>query len=127
MVIKSLTGAKSFPPGFAPSFARKGGYLLVASSPDAIKGFTARTPPAAAESVIARFSATATRNYLKAHRPKLAKFLAETGAGNEKELNTQFDQIVLALEPLDRVEVVTRGDEGGIRVALRVKFIKPLK
>lgn len=127
VVIKSLTGAKAFPPGFAPSFALKGGYLLVAGSPGAIREFAPRTRLNSAESVTARVSATAVRAYLQTHRAKLAKFLADSGAGAEKDLLAQFDHITLALEPFDRVEVVSRGDENGMRVALRVKLAKPLK
>jgi hypothetical protein len=43
------------------------------------------------------------------------------------EILTQFDQIAMVLEPLDRVEIVTRGDDNGLKASLRVIFTKPLK
>src|SRR5204863_337463 len=112
-----------------PSFALKGGYLIVATSPDAIKSFKA---PAGGqqpgdEATLIRFSASATRAYLTNHRAKLAKFLADSGAGDEKALLSQFDQFASVLEQLERIELVTRGDAETVRVALRVQFVKPLK
>jgi hypothetical protein len=127
-VITSLVNDKGFPPGFRPSYAFKSGYLLVATSPDAIKRF--QEPKAAspgAEAMFARFSGAATREYLQMHREKLAKFLAAAGHGEEKELLKQFEQIATVLELIDRVELLTRGDETGLRLAVRVKLAKPLK
>ena len=129
VLIRSLANAKRFPPGVRPSFALKGGYLIVASSPEAIKAFKA--PAGGAKpgegAPLIRFSASATRAYLTTHRTKLAKFLAESGAGDEKELLAQFDQFVTVLEPLERIELVASGDAETVRVALRVQFVKPLK
>lgn len=128
VVIKSLVNDKVFPPGVQPSFGMKGGYLLIASTPDAIKNFAPRPGAgAAAEATVARFSGTATRAYFQANREKLAKYLSDAGAGNEQELLAQFDQIARVLEPLDRVEIVTRGDDTGMKVALRVTLAKALK
>jgi hypothetical protein len=129
VVIRSLVNDKAFPPGFRPSFALKGGYLLVATSPEAIKSFTppARTPGSGGEVPVIRFSGTATRAYLLANRTKLAKFLSQTGNGDEVELLQQIDQIAAVLEPIDRVELSTRGDADGLRLAVRVRFVKPLK
>ena len=129
VVIRSLVNDKAFPPGFRPSFAMKGGYLLLASSPDAIAAFqppTGKSEPGA-EVPLARFSASVTRVYLQAHRIQVAKLLADAGQADEKDLLKQLDQIIAVLEPLDRVEVVTRGDADGMRLAVRVQFVKPLK
>jgi hypothetical protein len=129
VVVKSLVNDKAFPPGFRPSFALKGGFLLVSSSPDGVTRFRPPSgdPKPGGEATIARFSAIATRAYLQTHGEGLAKVLAGLGAGEEKELHGQFDQFGAVLELLDRVEVLTRGDESGMRLAVRVKFAKPLK
>ena len=45
--IKYLANDKAYPPGLQPAFALKGGYLVLASSPEAIRRFTpptGRTP-----------------------------------------------------------------------------------
>lgn len=128
-VITSLVNDTGFPPGFRPAFALKGGYLVLATSTDAIKAFRppVSKPAVPGEAVLARFSATATRDYLQTHGGKLAAFLAGFGAGDEKELRGLFDQFGVVLEPLDRVELVARGDATGLRLSLRAKFVKSLK
>jgi hypothetical protein len=129
VVIRSLVNNKAFPAGFRPSFALKNGYLLLATSPDAIKAFRAPATPATpgGEVPLARFSGTAARAYLLAHREPLAKFLSGAGAGPEQEVLTNLDQFAAVLELFDRVELLARGDATTYRVILRVSFAKPLK
>lgn len=129
VTITSLVNDKGFPPGVRPSFAMKGGYLVVAGDPDAIRRFRPPTtdPKPGGEVVLARFNGPATRHYLEKNGPRLAGFLGGLGAGDEKQLADLTRQLVVALEPLDRVEVVTRGDEASLRVAVRVKLVKPLR
>ncbi|MBP3960141.1 hypothetical protein J8F10_33360 [Gemmata sp. G18] len=127
-VIKSLA-SDGFPAGVRPCFALKSGYLLVSSSPDAIKSF--RAPANDAKSggdvPLARFNAVSARDYLTAHAPQLAKLLAEAGAGDEMALTAQLGVLAAVLEPIDKVELLTRGDANGLKVMLRVKTAKPLK
>lgn len=129
VIITSLVNDKVFPPGFRPSFAYKAGYLVVATSPGAVRRFTAPKSGSGAgeESLLARFSGAGTRAYLQAHREPLAKFLSATGHGNETELLKQIDQAATVLGLLDRAEVVTHGDADGMRIALRAKLAKGLK
>ncbi|HXD87703.1 MAG TPA: hypothetical protein VN641_14500, partial [Urbifossiella sp.] len=127
-VITSLVNDKKFPAGFRPSYAFKGGFLLVASSPDAIKRFRKpKEAPSGSEALLARFSGSATRAYLQAHREPLARFLSSAGNGSEKDLLRQFDQAATVLELVDRVEVFSRGDDSGLRLAARFTFAKPLR
>jgi hypothetical protein len=128
-VITSLVNEKGFPPGVRPAYAFKGGFLLAATSPDAIQRFQEpkANPAARPEATLARFSAVSTRNYLRAHRDQLTKFLASSGHGDEKDLLQQFQQAASVLELVDRIELVTRGDETGMRLAAKIIFAKPLK
>ena len=127
-VIKSLSG-DAFPVGVRPCFALKGGYLVVSTSPEAIKAFKAPTgdPKPGGEVPLARFSASAARDYLTAHGPALAKVLSTAGAGDAKELGQQLDVLALVLEPVEKVELLARGDASGLKLMLRVKTVKPLK
>jgi hypothetical protein len=128
IVITSLVNDKKFPAGFRPSYAFKGGFLLVASSPEAIKRFRKpKESPSGSEALFARFSGSATRAYLQAHREPLARFLSAAGNGSEKDLLRQFDQAAAVLELVDRVEVFSRGDDSGLRLAARFTFAKPLR
>jgi hypothetical protein len=126
-VIKVLSG-DGLPPGLRPCFALKDGYLLLSTSPDAIRAF--RAPPDApkpGDALLARFSGSAARTYLGAHGGRVAKLLSAAGAGGEKELAGQLAVLSQALEPLERVELVARGDATGVKLALRFTPTKPLK
>ncbi|WP_439627136.1 hypothetical protein [Gemmata sp.] len=131
LVIKSLVNEKGFPAGFRPSFALVKGYLVVATSPDAIKAFTG--PPSPADSakdgaaLLARFSGTHTRAYLVAHGDRLAKFLADLGAGDETALRAYAAGAAEVLELIDTIDLTRRDLENGLKLTVRVKPTKPLK
>jgi hypothetical protein len=129
VVIKSLVNEKGFPPGFRPSFALKGGFLVVATSPEPIKAFR---PPAGdampgGDVPIARFSAAATRAYLAANADGLSKLLAKAGAGKEEDVRGHLEQLAAVLELLDRADLLISGDDSGVRLRVKVTFAKPLK
>jgi hypothetical protein len=128
VVIKSLSG-EVFPADFRPCFALKDGYLLLSSSPDAIKSFQAPTgePKPGGEVPLARFNAASTRDYLSSHAPQLAKLLAAAGAGEEKVLAEQLAGLSAVLEPTGRVELLASGNATGAKLVLRVKPARPLK
>lgn len=128
VVIKSLSGG-NLPAGFAPSFALKGGYLVLSTSPDAIKGFSPPTnePKIGGDVPLARFNARGSRDYLTAQTPQLAKLLAGIGAGEEKQLAEQLGNLALVLEPVEKVELLARGSADGLKLVVRVKPVKPLK
>lgn len=126
-VIKYLAG-DGLPVGFRPGFAMKDGYLVVSTSPDAIKSF--RSPaaePKPGEAPFARFNGTAARDYLTAHGAAVAKLLAATGVGDEKNLAQQLDGLAQVLEPVERVELLARGEATGVKLSLRITPTKPLK
>lgn len=127
-VIRVLSGGP-LPAGARPCFALKGGYLLVASAPDAIRAFRAPVaePKPGGPVPVARFGATATRDYLTAHAGALAKFLSATGAGDEKALAEQLAGFAAVLEPFEKVELLAHGDASGLRLALRATTAKPLR
>src|SRR5262249_28198494 len=73
--MKYLSNDKLFPAGCRPAFAFKDGYLVLASSPEAVKEFrsTKNGPEtSAAETPLLRCSVKALRNYLKDHLDGLA-------------------------------------------------------
>lgn len=120
----TLTAEKAFPTGVRPSFAVKGGYLVLATSPDAIRRFRPPSDAAPAgngEAVVARVSGPALRTYLREHREALAR-----AVGGDDAART-FDQLVALLEPLDRAEIVVRGTDTGMRLSVRVRPVRPLK
>lgn len=128
VVIRGLSGGP-LPAGARPCFALKGGYLLVASAPDAIRAFRAPAaePKPGGPVPVARFGATATRDYLTAHASTLAKFLSATGAGDAKALAEQLAALATVLEPFEKVELLAHGGTNGLRLALRATTTKPLR
>ncbi len=125
--ITTLTGEKAFPPGVRPSFAVKGGFLVLSTSPDAIRRFRppseAAAPAANGEAVVARFSGTAIRGYLQEHRAALAGVFG----GDAAETGRTLDQLAVLLDPVERAEVIVRGSETGVRLAVRVRAVRALK
>ena len=129
-VITTLINDKGFPPGFNPSFAIVDRYLVIASSPSAIRTFekpALKDYPNPGYSTVAKFSGQHSREYLLANAPHLAKFLSDLGVGEEKTLSEQLGALASVLELIDTADVITRGDENGLRVAVRINTAKPLK
>jgi len=130
VVIKSLVNDKGFPPGFRPSFALTQGYLVLATSPEAITQFklpAADATPAKGYTTLARISGTHSRAYLQTHGGKLAKFLSQIGIGEEKNLHGHIESVAAVLELVDSVDLIRRDIENGLKLELRLKPTKPLK
>jgi hypothetical protein len=131
VTITSLSGA-GLPPGVQPCFAVKGGYLLVASSPEAIQAFT---PPAAdtkpaKEVLLARVHAPALQQYLKAHAADFVKFLTWAGISPpdaEASLLEPLGTLTQMLELAEQVEVFAHGLPSGFKLLVRVKTAQPLQ
>jgi hypothetical protein len=128
--IKYLVNEKGFPPGFNPAFGIANGYLVVATSPQAVRTFEVPalgSRPTKDHATLARFSGVQTRDYILKHGGGLAKILSEFGAGAELTLLAQLQSIAAVLELVKEADVVLWGDENGLKVALRVTLAKPLK
>jgi hypothetical protein len=105
-----------------PAFASKGGYVILADSPETIGRFEPPTGPAtsAAEVPVLRISAAGWRKYLSAHKAPLAEYLAKTKGGESNDIVAQIDALLPILEGLDKLEIVQR--TGPDRVAVAVRF-----
>jgi hypothetical protein len=130
VLIKSLVNEKGFPPGFRPAYGIAHGHLVVATSPEAIKRFSvpANEPQPQGLARHAVFSGARTRDYLHTHGTRLSKFLTDLGAVNdETKTRETIASLAEILELFDSAEVVTRTDEGGLNIVLRIKPAKPIK
>ncbi len=127
--IKCLSHATLFPSGFRLSFAVKDGYLLLASSPDAIGRF--QKPKDAVfksdETPLLRISAKAWRDYLGKHKSGIAAFIEKATGTPAKETNNILEQIAANLEPFDRFEIGIRSDKDRATLTLRLKTAKEKK
>ncbi|MBO0700244.1 MAG: hypothetical protein J2P46_17725 [Zavarzinella sp.] len=123
VLVTGLASAALFPPGFRPCFASKGGYLLVAGSPETIARFEppANPPADAAEIPVLRISVAAWREYLKTHRKGLTEYLATVNKTDASALNAQIDGLLPLLDGLERIEIVHRAGPDRVSIVLRLQ------
>jgi hypothetical protein len=119
----------TFPAGFQPSFALSDGYLVLASSPEAVRRFGAATRPvpAAEEFSVMRLSLKELREYVKERRAELAKAVAEKNQLTQEEAERRLDGLLVGLEWVDRVEVTLRPSVGQVTWTMRVRMTQPLE
>jgi len=127
VLVTGLASATLFPPGFRPCFAAKGGYVLVAGSPQTIVAFEPPTGEATPddEVPILRISVAAWRSYLMQHRKDLTGFLSRIHKTDPETLAAQLDAFLPVLDGLERVELVQRN--GPDRVSLVVRLVDSRK
>jgi hypothetical protein len=129
--VKYLTNENCFPAGLQPAFAVKDGYLLLASSPEAIRRF--RVPPAAgggapgAEIPLVRFSARALAGYLKDRHAVLAGHIAAKDGVSKEEAGRRLDGLLAALALFDRLEVSQQVSPSRLAWTVRMRTAWPLK
>lgn len=122
--IKSLTNEKGFPPGFRPSFGITRGYLVIASSPEAVRRFAPGTPT---DSPVMRFSAKELRVYLEKHGPAFAEFVAKAGKRPLDEVKKELATLTAALEVFEQIEFRYTAANDRIKVSVHIDFAKSLR
>lgn len=120
---------EQFPPGFNPAFALKDGYLLFASSPDAVRRFgVVRPVPADADEVpLLRLSLKELRRYVQERRGPLAGATAEKNQISREEAERRLGGLLLGLELFDRLEVSLRPGPGQATLTLRLRPERPFR
>jgi hypothetical protein len=128
--IKYFANDKQFPPGLQPAYGLKDGYLVFASSPEAIRRFTANqaAAPAGTEIPLLRLSLRDWRQYLIDRQQPLAAYSAEQNRISQEEANRRLSNLIEGLEFFDRVEMSQRVSRPGqITLVLRVRTMLPLR
>lgn len=109
--VRYLVNDKKFPAGFQPSFALKDGYLLLASSPDAIRRFIAgpvEPLPAGKETLLLRVSLAELSTLLKDRRESIVGFLAEKKQLPPEAAGQLLDSFLGGLDLFDNLELSQR-------------------
>jgi len=123
--IKFLVNDKAFPPGLRPAFALKSGYLVLASSPEAIRRFAPSSSRAAnaesSEVPLFRVSLVALRSYLKERRDALTAYAADKNHITKEEAARRLDDLLVGLELFDRLELTQRTGPSQATWTLRVR------
>lgn len=126
--VRYLRGAARLPAGLQPAFALKDGYLLLASSPEAVRRFAATADvPADGAVPLLRMSLKDVRRYVQTHRKGLAAALAEQNNAKPEEIERQLDGLMLGLQLFDRLEISQRAGAGQTALTLRVQTALPLR
>jgi len=128
--VRYLVNDRRFPPGFRPAFALQGGYLTLASSPEALRRFAAlpsRPISSTGEVPLLRMSLKNLRQFLADRHDALAAAVAEQNKLPKEEAAKQLRRLAEALAPLDRLELACRSESGRASLALRVRTAWPLR
>ncbi len=129
--IHYLTGDRALPAGLQPAYSLVNGWLTFASTPDVIRRFADAKPPVAVDDgptfPLLRISVKAWRAYLKERREPLAAALAQKNQLSAEEVRQRLDDLIGALQLVDRVEIDCRTRPGAAVVTLTVQTAQPLK
>jgi hypothetical protein len=126
--VKYLDGEGTFPPGVRPAYALVDGYLVFASSPEALRRFgPARPAKVGGDVPLLRLSAQGLSRYLTERREALLPLVAEKNGLSNEEAARRLDGLLAGLRLLDRVEVVQSSEAGKLSLTLRVQTAQPLK
>lgn len=126
--VKYFSGDKALPPGFRPAYALKEGYLLLATSPDAIRQFGAgKQGEVPDQGLLARISLKAVGAYLTKHKAALAADLARREGVSAQEIERRFQGLVLLARFVETVDLRRKVAEGQMSLMLHIKTVKPLR
>jgi hypothetical protein len=127
--VKFLSGEGVFPPGVRPALSLREGYLVLASSPEALLRFrpSGPAPGPGADVPLLRVSLKDCRTYLRQRRDPLAAALAAKEEVSREEALRHLDAVLSALRFIDRVELRHRTQGGRAVFTLLVRPAQPLK
>jgi hypothetical protein len=129
--VNYLVNEEQFPPGLQPAFALKGGYLILASAPEAIQRFGAvpsGTPASDSGSVpLLKLSLRGWCAFLREQREPLLAYTAARNQLSREEAGRQLDNLLMVLQLFDRVELTQHSSPGLVRFTLRVQTAEPLR
>lgn len=119
-----------WPPGLQPAFAWKDGYLVLASTPEAVRRFQPVEPgveatrsPEGAEVPLVRLALQGWAGYLRTYREPVAASLADAHKLPAAEVQTRIDRLLEALDLFDAIELTQRATSGRATLTLRVKTL----
>jgi transcriptional regulator of met regulon len=126
--VKYLAGEGVFPSGVQPAYALKEGYLVFASSPEALGRFVAKgTAHEAGARPLLRISARALHHYLKERLDALAPLVAEQNKMPKEEAARRLETLRNVTELLDRIEIGQATQSGTLTFTMKLRPASPLK
>jgi hypothetical protein len=122
VTVKVLVQDKLFAAGVRPACAVKDGFLLIASSPDAIARFSSRAgaPTVKGDAPLARLSPIALSQLLKSRRSQVVLDLQRKNHVSAQDAERTLEQLLGLLELFDSVTLSQRRESGQASWALRL-------
>jgi hypothetical protein len=130
-----LSNDAEFPAGFQPAFTLKDGFLMLASSPEAIGRFNPGSArgangrpggPRTGEIPLFRISLRDLSQYLAAHQTALADHIAKKNQVPKSEAAHKLEALTQLCQLFNRVELIQRSGSGQMTMTLRVQTAVPL-
>lgn len=130
--IRYLAGSRLLPAGLQPAFAVKEGYMLVASSRQAIDSFHVPEANRVAnfrpgETPIARVGLRGWASFLKVKRILLSSWLSEAVGLPAAEAERRLSQAVSVLELFTSLELIKTTGPGRVGFTLRMQTARSLR
>ncbi len=130
--VKTLVNERGFPPGFQPALAAHEGYIVLASSPEALGNASpTRSKPAAVNATdevpLVRVSFKELRRWLKERHEVLTPIMAEQNKLTPEEAHKRMSDLLAGLEFVDRLEVSQRARPGQVVFTLTLETAWPLR
>jgi hypothetical protein len=121
--VRYVTGDDVFPAGFQPSFALKGGYLVLASSPAAIARFGKGAVPAfpGGETPLVRVSVSELAKLFQERRDQLIGQLVERNGYTRDAAGQTIDRLIAVGAVLDQIQLNHRSSPGQATWILRLR------
>ena len=126
--VKYLKNDTALPVGVQPAYGLRGDFLVIASHPDAVAGFT---PPNATSKVdaapLVRVSCKAAAAYLRDRGKELSGLIAGWTKTEPAAVEKELTEWLAVLELFDTLELRHTGDGKRTTVSIHAEMAKPLK
>src|SRR5207245_6085374 len=123
--VKYLVNDESFPPGLRPAFALKDGYLVLATSPEAIRRFRGTPSETSARPIgevpLLRLSLSGWCQFLRERGEPRLDYAAAKNQVSKEEASRRLDHLLVVLQLFDRVELKQHSEPGLVTLTLRVQ------
>jgi hypothetical protein len=126
--VKYLKNDTALPAGVQPAYGLRGDFLVIASHPDAVAGFT---PPNATSKVdsapLVRVSCKAAAAYLRDRGKELSGLIAGWAKAEPAAVEKELTEWLAVLELFDTLELRHTGDGKRTTLSIHAEMAKPLK
>jgi hypothetical protein len=122
VTVRYLSHAKLLPAGLRPAFAIKDGFLLLATSPDAVARFGPHDASGMVkgETPLLRLSPPELARFLRSRRDQVVVHIRDKHRLSAEDAQKSLDQLLSLLDLVDSVALSQRSEPGQASWALRV-------